>query len=143
MVKEELTLEIPRPHYLQNVKVSENGESLGAKVIFPLSDETVADRKDHVGAGHLMFAIEHAGHLMMAQKGEAIGKKLGHPLVSELEMRFLGITPPDEPVDLKMEALELQVKERLISAKMHAEFNLHGQLLVWAQFKVTVLRQQA
>lgn len=137
---ERLALQIPRPHYLQRVEVNESGESLRAKVIFPLSDNTVADRKDHVGAGHLMFAIEQGGYLMMAQKGKVIGEKLSHPLVSKLEMQFFAITPPDEQVDLKMDAFDIEIKEKVISARISAEFSLHSQLLASANFKVTVLR---
>jgi hypothetical protein len=133
---------IPRPHYLIKAEISEDGQRLRGRVIFPKEDGTVADRKDHVGAGHLLFAIENAGYLMMAQRGKLIGERLSHPLVSKLEMQFFEITPPDEPVEIEVEAYDLQEKEKIISCKMQAQFKLHGLLLASAIFRVTVLRSQ-
>ncbi|MFH1235644.1 MAG: hypothetical protein V1685_01760 [Parcubacteria group bacterium] len=54
----------PRPHYLQEAEIDDGGHHLVGKVLFPSSDPTVGDRKDHVNVSHHLFAAWNAAHLL-------------------------------------------------------------------------------
>ena len=57
----------PRPHYLvgkAEISLLKNEIEFVGKALFPLSDVSIADRKDHVNVTAVLFALWNAAHLM-------------------------------------------------------------------------------
>ncbi|OGI64317.1 hypothetical protein A2914_02915 [Candidatus Nomurabacteria bacterium RIFCSPLOWO2_01_FULL_41_21] len=92
-VSSDLT-DTPRPHYLTSAEVSEDCQTLVGKVLFPLADVTIADRKDHVNVAHHTFAAWNAAHILSRESG---CKKI---LATEITVKALKVTKPNKEINL-------------------------------------------
>jgi hypothetical protein len=124
----------PRPHYLVEAEVSEDGMQLSGKVVFPSSDPTISDRIDHVNVAHHLFALWNAAHLMARQRG------VRHPLVKQVEVKLLRVTRPDVLVNLSVKITDLQDKGKSLFGRLDASFSDESGTLAEIKAEFSVLK---
>ena len=126
----------PRPHYLVGKAIihlpEENKIKFAGKALFPLSDVSIADRKDHVNVTAVLFALWNASHLMARH----IGKK--NFRITRLSGNYLKTFLPEDIVDFSVSASfnktpEAESKKfiaKLVPEKQQGKINslAHGKL---------------
>jgi len=111
----------PRPHYLVSAEVSDDFLELEGKVIFPLSDPSIGDRKDHVNVAHHTFAAWNAAWVLSQQSG----CKRMYALKTIIEA--FKITKPDTEITIIAKVEYLNSKKTI--GKFTAEF-YEGKILL-------------
>ena len=85
----------------------ENKIKFAGKALFPLSDVSIADRKDHVNVTAVLFALWNAAHLMARH----IGKK--NFRITRLSSNYLKtFLPPEDIVDFSVSASLIKLRGR-------------------------------
>jgi hypothetical protein len=108
---------IPRPHYLTKVdELSHDGKKFKGWVMFPSSDETIGDRRDHVNQAHHLFAVWNAAHVMCEQAG------FKNPRAYETTTVSRKPTKPDISVLIEVSASIEQTGGKRISGTISAAF---------------------
>jgi len=127
---------VPRPHYLISANISDDGKSMTGKVIFPSTDVSIADRKDHANVAHQLFALWNAAHLMTSKLG------IRYPLVKNIEISIPHIARIDKEIDLKVNITEYDIKRNSVSGKFKAFFTHKNRSLsnIEAEFKALKIR---
>jgi hypothetical protein len=120
----------PRPHYLTgNADYVENDEGilLRTSAIFPSSDPSIGDRKDHANVSHCLFGLWNATHVIASFRGNY------RTLARKVEIEALRITPPDTPIDLSVRVSNIQhgkhKDKETISCDVNAEYSLDRKVL--------------
>lgn len=131
----------PRPHYLVEKALIHllegNKIKFAGRALFPLSDVSIADRKDHVNVTAVLFALWNAAHLMARH----IGKK--NFRITRLSSNYTKTFLPEEIVNFMASASFDEVSEaeskkfvaKFVPKEQLSKVNLaHGKLL--ATFKL-------
>lgn len=85
----------PRPHYLTEAEVLDNGRRLTGTVLFPSSDPSIGDRVDHVNVAHHAFAAWNAAHVLSRHNAGA------RPLAKKVKIEAKRVTRADTPVQIE------------------------------------------
>lgn len=97
----------PRPHYLvgeAKIDLLEGNKiRFAGTALFPLSDPSIADRKDHVNVTATLFALWNAAHLMGRQKG------LKHFRATKLSISCFKVFLPENIVSFTVSAKFVEV----------------------------------
>ena len=126
----------PRPHYLVGKAIvhllEENKIKFAGKALFPLSDVSIADRKDHVNVTAVLFALWNSAHLM----ARYIEKK--NFRITRLSSNYLKTFLPEDIVDFYVSASFNETPEarskdfiaKLVPKKQQGKINslAHGKL---------------
>ena len=128
---------VPRPHYLIAADISDDGKELKGIAVFPSSDPSIFDRKDHANVSHQLFALWNAAHLMARKL------RIRYPLVRNIEVDIPKITRIDKEINLELKITEYTEKDRSVSGRFIASFSDNGRTLsnVKAQFKALKIRE--
>lgn len=86
---------IPRPNYLKELEIS--GNSFSGKVFFPLSDDSIGDRKDHANVSHLLFSCWNVAHFF------ARNLNMKKTLAVNTSVNCFSIVPPEKEILIKGE----------------------------------------
>lgn len=117
-VAEEILRGTPRPHYLfGEIHVDENGLGLRAKVKFPTTELSIADR-GHVNIAHYLFAVWNASHILR------LGQGFKEALSTGGTWRTPKFAAPDIPMDLRVQVIAIETKRRIATGLIEATFSI-------------------
>lgn len=142
----------PRPHYLVEKAVIHllegNKIKFAGRALFPLSDVSIADRKDHVNVTAYLFALGNAAHIMAWH----IGKK--NFRITRISGNYIKTLLPEKCIDFMVSASfdeipkakskkfieKIVPKERLSKVnlahgKMQATFKLNNEKVAEVECK--------
>lgn len=115
-------IEVPEPMYIipGTVEVSNLGEIISGKCIFPLTDTSIKDRIDHANHAHLLFVMWNCAAIVRNLRSWK------RSLAEEVTGVAKRIIPPDTECEFRSSLSEHRVIENKVFGTGRTEFNIAG-----------------
>ena len=118
-------VQMPSPVYVipGTVQISEEAGTISGKCLFPTSDPSIGDRKDHANVCHEMFTVWNCAYIWAERKD------WGRLFVIEAHQSIRRMTPPDTEIDFVVKLTRTTERKKRIIGSAEAEFSLNGKIL--------------
>ncbi|MCX6752136.1 MAG: hypothetical protein NTZ87_01400 [Candidatus Nomurabacteria bacterium] len=118
-------VQMPSPVYIipETMQISEETNTISGKCLFPSSDPSVGDRKDHANVCHEMFTVWNCAYVWAERKG------WGRLFVIESHQSIRRMTPPDTEIDFVVKLKKATKRGNRVIGSAEAKFSLKGMTL--------------